>query len=271
MGPAILPSATPFVRCVLAITSRAGGGVARTPPRCLTRSMSLARRSLSLALVLTACAGKPDAPPSPPASAPAPVRPEDEQTYVSTSNNEAAAAAEPITSTTTPAGEFFVTTPEAAKELAATAVADYLDPKKTWKTSPVLPTTWPAKERAVLVFFYPMSANPDNMTHYQLFTPSYQVKVSLADGSTAIVPIAKPRELGSFEDKRASSLERRELDLAEASLVQQLTGVAIDDGDQPYWGYLKYIHEHPQLGRDLERRAPAFLGWVRKKYGHKSK
>ncbi|MBC8067666.1 MAG: hypothetical protein IAG13_04970 [Deltaproteobacteria bacterium] len=225
--------------------------------------------SLSLVLVLAACATKPDATVQPPA--PARERPEEGSTYVSTSHNESGADAKRFAPVTTPAGDFVVTTPEAAKELAERAIAEYLDPKKTWKTSPVLPAGWPAKERAVIVFFYPMSANPNSMTHYQLFTPSYYVKVSLADGTTAIEPIAKHRELGSIEDTRPSSLERRELDIAEASLVQQLTGTTIDDGDQPYWGYLKYIHEHPQLGRDLERRAPAFLGWVRKKYGHASR
>lgn len=229
--------------------------------------MSWLPRSSSLVLVLAACAAKPDTSVQPPAPAVAQERPEDGDTYVSTSHNEGAGAAKRLVPVTTAAGEFIVTTPEAAKELAETAIAEYLDPKKTWKTSPVLPAGWPAKERAVIVFFYPMSANPDNLTHYQLFTPSYYVKVSLADGATAIEPIAKHRELGTFEDKRATSLERRELDLAEASLVQQLTGATVDDADQPYWGYLKFVHEHPQLGRDLERRAPAFLGWVRKKYG----
>jgi hypothetical protein len=230
--------------------------------------MPCSPRSLSLVLALVACAAKPDAQSLTPVPAPARERPEDGNTYVSTSLNASEADAKRFAPVTTSAGDFVVTTPEAAKELAERAVAEYLDPKKTWKTSPVLPAGWPAKERAVIVFFYPMSANPNSMTHYQLFTPTYYVKVALADGATTIEPIAKHRELGSIEDTRASSLERRELDIAEASLVQQLTGTAIDDGDQPYWGYLKYIHEHPQIGRDLERRAPAFLGWVRKKYGH---
>lgn len=219
-----------------------------------------------LALVGCAAAAKQDT------AAPAPVHREADfdggDTFVSTSNNEQSRAASGGAATTAAPGDVFVvTTPDAAKELAQTAVADHLDPQKTWKTSPVLPVGWPTKERAVIVFFYPMAANPDNLTHFQLFSPSYYVKVALTDGSTTIEPITKQRQIGTFEDKRASSLERRELDLAEESLVQQLIGQRIDDADQPFWGYLKYMHEHPQLGRDLERRAPAFLGWVRRKYG----
>ncbi len=234
-----------------------------------TRGMPFRSRSLVLALVLAACASRKDEP----ATTPPPAQPErapdfDEgHTFVSTAHNEQPRAQAQQSGGPSTDAAYAVTTVEAAKQLAETAIADHLDPKKTWKTSPVLPAAWPAKERAVVFFFYPMAANPHNMTHYQLFTPSYRVKVSLADGATSIDELGKGRELGTFEDKRASSLERRELDIAESSLVQQLTGVAVDDADQPYWGYLKFIHEHPKLGKDLEKRSPAFLGWVRKRYG----
>lgn len=230
--------------------------------------MSHRRAPLVLALTLVACASRKDAPaPTPPAPTHAQGPFDEQHTFVSTSNNDAEKAKADEAAPTGTDGVYAVTTVEAAKELAETAVAEYLDPKKTWKTSPVLPATWPAKERAVVFFFYPMAANPHNLTHYQLYSPSYRVKVSLTDGATAIEEIGKRKQIGTFEDKRASSLERRELDMAEASLVQQLTGVKVDDGDQPYWGYLKFIHEHPQLGKDLQKRSPAFLGWVRKKYG----
>ncbi len=192
--------------------------------------------------------------------------PDVEHTFVSTANNDPPRAAKvgPAAPTT---GECTVTTPEAARELAEAAVADRLDPKKTWKTSPLLPTTWPTKERAVLFFFYPMAANPRSMSHFQLFSAAWSVKVSLVDGATSIAPIVKARELGTVEDKRATSLERRELDIAEGALVQQLVGTGVDNTESPYWGYLKYMHEHPMIGKDLQRRSPAFLGWVRKRYG----
>lgn len=104
-------------------------------------------------------------------------------------------------------------TPEAVK-LADEAVAAELDPKKSWKQSPVLPTSWP-----------------------------------------------------SIEETRPTSLERRELEIAETLLIEGLVGADSRSGDNPYWGYLEYVHEHPKIGRDLERRAPAFFGWVRKKAG----
>jgi hypothetical protein len=222
----------------------------------------------ALLLALAACAKRDDEPaPAPPPSSDRPPDFEDQHTFVSTSNNAQSSAKPETSGGPATDGAYAVTSVETAKQLAETAIADYLDPKKTWKTSPVLPSTWPVKERAVVFFFYPMAANPHNMTHFQLFSPWYRVKVSLTDGTTAIEELGKRKQIGTFEDKRASSLERRELDMAESSLVQQLTGVQIDDGDQPYWGYLKFIHEHPQLGKDLERRNPAFLGWVRKRYG----
>lgn len=192
-------------------------------------------------------------------------QPEVEHTFVSTSNNDAPRAAKAESITTT--GDFVVTTPEAAKQLAEAAVADRLDPRKTWTTSPLLPATWPVKDRAVVYFFYPMAANPRSMTHFQLFSAAWRVEVSLRDGAAAVTPIAKSRELGSITQTRPSSLERRELEVAEAALVQQLVGTEANEDESPYWGYLKYMHEHPQLAKDLQRRSPSFLAWVRKRYG----
>jgi hypothetical protein len=228
------------------------------------------RRALGPAVLVAAsmswgCAASP-----PPAAAPPPSHgahePEVEHTFVSTSNNDGARATR---SARADGGgtDCTVTTPDAAKALAETAVAEYLDPQKTWTTSPVLPSTWPTTKRTVVYFFYPMAANPRSMTHFQLFSAAWRVEVSLHDGTTAVAPVAKSREIGTIAQTRASSLERRELEIAEAALVQQLVGTDVDEGESPYWGYLKYMHEHPQLGKDLQRRSPAFLGWVRKRYG----
>jgi hypothetical protein len=203
-----------------------------------------------------------------PASEPAQA-PSESQTFVSTANNEAPprerGSADPAA--TAQASAFAVVTPEAAKELADAAVSDQLDPKKTWKLSPVLPAAWPADEPVVVVFFYPMSANPGSLTRYKLYSPAFRVTVSLTDGATEVKALGKRRELGTIEETRPSSLERRELELAETSLVERLIGADTRPGENPYWGYLKYVHEHPKVGNDLERRAPAFFGWVRKKVG----
>jgi hypothetical protein len=188
------------------------------------------------------------------------------QTFVSTSRNEGSRQGPGKSDEAASAVEgFAVVTPEAAKELAQAAVADRLDPKKSWKPSPVLPAAWPSTAPEVVVFFYPMAAYQSSMTRYTLFTPAFRVTVSLVDGSTRVDPLAKPRALGAIEDTRPSSLERRELDLSESALVRRLVGVDDDSGENPFWGYLKFIHEHPKLGKDLEKRAPKFIGWVRKK------
>jgi hypothetical protein len=236
--------------------------------------MASTPRVLAFALALASCgrssrdasvAPDPAAPPTPASAQPAPF---ETQTFVSTSRNEEVEEG--------PAGAqegaktvegFAVVTPEAAKEIAEAAVADRLDHKKSWKPSPVLPAAWPSKEPAVIVYFYPMAAYQSSMTRYTLFTPAFRVTVSLVDGAAEVKPLGKPRALGTIEDTRPTSLERRELEMSEAALVQRLVGADVDLGENPYWGYLKYIHEHQKLGRDLEKRASAFIGWVRKKAG----
>jgi hypothetical protein len=229
--------------------------------------VSLRAYLLSIASMSSACAT------SPPATSPVALpptsgahQPEVEHTFVSTSNN--ADDASPTKAASAPAtAEYVVTTPDAAKQLALAAVADRLDPLKTWTTSPLLPASWPVKDRAVVYFFYPMAANPRSMTEFQLFSAAWRVEVSLRDGEAAVTPIPKSRDLGKISQTRASSLERRELEIAEAALVHELVGTEADADDSPYWGYLKYMHEHPQLAKDLQRRSPSFLGWVRKRYG----
>lgn len=206
-----------------------------------------------------------------PEPAPEPATPEGDpfetQTFVSTSRNDE-------THENGGAGEggstlegFTVVTPEAIRELAQAAVSERLDPKKSWRLSPVLPAAWPPTEPAAIVYFYPMAAYQSSMTRYTLYTAAFRVTVSLVDGTTKIDALAKPRSLGVIEDTRPTSLERRELDLSENALVQRLVGVSDDAGENPFWGYLKFIHEHEKLGRDLEKRAAPFLGWVRKKAG----
>ncbi len=220
---------------------------------------------LPLVFALACSAREPQTPPSTPPPVAAPAH-GDEFTFVSTTNN-----ANPgkvlLDEEQEIAGDFAVKTPERARELAEAAVSDQLDPKKVWKTSPVFPTAWPAKERAVAVYFHPMAANPHSMTQFVLFSAAYRVDVSLVDGSTKVVPITKPRQLGTVKETRPSSLETRELELAEASLVRQLLGADLATGENAFWGYLKFLHEHPELARDLERRQSAFVKWVRNKNG----
>lgn len=226
--------------------------------------MQLARWLVVVALGSACARGSKDA--APPTAAPAAEeRPVDEFAFVSTDNNADAATGTVEEEESPIAGDFAVKSPGEARTIAEAAVADRLDPKKTWKLSPVMPSSWPAKERAVTLYFYPMAANPHSLDYFQLFSAAYRVDVSLVDGTTKVVPIAKPRQIGTVKDTRPSSLERRELDLAEASLVRRLLGADISSGENAYWGYLKFIHEHPEIGKDLERRAGAFVKWVRHK------
>ena len=163
------------------------------------------------------------------------------------------------------AGEFAVRTPERALELAEAAVADELDPKHTWRASPTLPASWPSQDPKVLYLFYPMASNPQSMSHFQLFSAAYEVEVSLVDGSTEIRSIAKRRRLGVVEDRRPSLSERQELELAENTLVRLLLAGEASQGDNNFWGYLKYFHENPKLASDIKARSPRFVQWLHAK------
>src|SRR5688500_7769384 len=59
-------------------------------------------------------------------------------------------------------------------------------------------------------------------------------------------------------------LQRREVGSAEPPLVEHTPGGTAPVGENNYWGYLKYFREHPHLARDLSKRAPAFVKWLRK-------
>jgi hypothetical protein len=155
-----------------------------------------------------------------------------------------------------------ITSSARARELAETAIADELDPKHTWSMSPAMPTAWPPSDKRLLFFFYPMAANPNSMSHLQLFTPAYKVEVSLVDGTTQIQPIKGRRQLGTVEEVRPSRLEREELEMAEQALVRLVVAGDMDGVEGSFWGYLKYFHEHPKFARDLEGRSPKFVAWL---------
>ena len=162
-------------------------------------------------------------------------------------------------------GDFALTSAEKVHEVAEAAVEGQLNPKQTWRASPVLPSQWPTKETRVRVLFYPMAAHPDSTSLYELFTAGYSVQVSLTDGSTNVAKIKKRRRLGTIEVKRASMLERNEVAIAEQALVEAVLGRETPVGENNYWGYLKYFREHPKLARDIKTRAPAFVRWLNRK------
>ena len=160
--------------------------------------------------------------------------------------------------------EYAITTAAAAKELADETVADRLNPRQTWEASPVVPTSWPTPGKQVVVYFYPLAANPSSLSHFQLFSAAFAVKISLEDGSAEVTEL-RSKKIGTVQVKRASRLEREELELAEKALVHYLLSGDAEEGENAFWGYLKYIHEHPEMGRDLEKRAPKFVAWLRTK------
>lgn len=165
-------------------------------------------------------------------------------------------------------GDFAVRSPERALEIAEAAVAAELDPKLTWKPSPILPASWPSTDKRVVYLFYPLSAHPHDMSQFHLFTPSYEVEVNLEDGTSEVHPIRKRQRLGVIEDRRSSLLEREELELAQNTLVRIVLAGHAELGDNNLWGYLKYFHENPELARDIKRRSPEFVRWVENKKRH---
>lgn len=149
-----------------------------------------------------------------------------------------------------------------ARTIAEEAVSGELNPKKEWKTSPAFPKTWPSEGPDVIFYFYPMAVHPSSLSTYELYAAQYAVTVSLTDGATEVFTLRKAKRLGTIEEVRASMLERRELELAESSLVYLLMGADEVSGENKFWGYLKFFHEHPKLGRDMKARQGKFVKWL---------
>jgi hypothetical protein len=238
-------------------------------PRAFSRDFGLLRWDVRLAvasvfLALSACSrATPDtAPTAAPASEPAPEDGEFE--FVSTEHNDEDEGERTRDDTPKYDKDYAITTAVAAKELADESVADRLNPRQTWEASPVLPTSWPEPGKTVVVYFYPLAANPSSLSHFQLFSAAWAVTISLEDGSAEVTEL-KTKKLGTVQMARPSRLEREELELAEKALVHYLLSGDSDDGENAFWGYLKFVHEHPEIGRDLEKRAPKFMAWLRAK------
>jgi hypothetical protein len=162
------------------------------------------------------------------------------------------------------AEDYAITSSQAAKALAEETVADRLNPRQTWEASPLLPVAWPEPGKRVRVYFYPLAANPQSLESFELFSAQYAVTISLQDGAAEVEEIATKR-LGTVKTERPSRLEREELELAEKALVHYLLSGNSDDGENAFWGYLKFMHEHPKLARDITGRAPKFVAWLKKK------
>jgi len=163
---------------------------------------------------------------------------------------------------------FAITTVEAARELAESAAEEHLDPKKQWKTSPVLPAAWPSKGAEAMFLMYPMAIHPQSMDRYELYSAQWVVVVGLEHGTTEVTKIGRTRRLGTVQDGRPTSLERRELDMAEKALMVHLIGGASQSGENRFWGYLKYFHEHPKIGADIKKRRPRFVKWLKSRPHH---
>ena len=156
-------------------------------------------------------------------------------------------------------------------ELADEAVADELNPRQQWRPSPVFPAKWPAADDRVLVFFYPMAVHPDSTSSYELFSAAYVVTVALGDGSTEVTTIPKKRRLGTIEITRPSLLERNEVAIAEQALVEAVLGRDTPVGENNFWGYLKFFHEHGKIARDLTKRSPKFVAWLNRTKGGRNR
>lgn len=244
----------------------------RARPRTFSRDFGLLRYRVRLAIAFVSLAAlacsraAPDtAATTAPEPAPAPAPADGEFEFVSTERNDESND-DGAQDDDAPKydQDYAITTAPAAKELAESTVADRLNPRQTWETSPVVPTSWPTPSKQVIVYFYPLAANPSSLSHFQLFSAAYAVTISLEDGSAEVTEL-KSKKLGTVQVKRASRLEREELELAEKALVHYLLSGDSEEGENAFWGYLKFIHEHPEIGRDLEKRAPKFVAWLRAK------
>ncbi len=156
---------------------------------------------------------------------------------------------------------FVISSPERAKTTAEDAVSDHLDPDQTWQTSPVLPARWPSPGVEVLVLFFPLVDQADSVSEYQLYSAAYAVSVSLVDGSTQISELTS-RRLGKISRQHESRMQRNELARAERALIRMMLADNIEGVESSFWGYRKYLHEHPKFARDIKAKQPKFVAWL---------
>lgn len=222
--------------------------------------------AFALASAVLACSkNAPDtAPPAATAESGGPEFDEGQFEFVSTERNDEEESEDRQVEGPTYAEDYAITSSQAAKTLAEETVADRLNPKQTWEASPLLPVAWPEPGKRVRVYFYPLAANPQSLENFELFSAQYAVTISLQDGAAEVEEI-KTKRLGTVKTVRPSRLEREELELAEKALVHYLLSGNSDDGENAFWGYLKFMHEHPKLARDITGRAPQFVAWLKKK------
>jgi hypothetical protein len=157
--------------------------------------------------------------------------------------------------------DYAITEYEDARSVAEDAVAMQLNPKQSWETSPTLPSAWPEHSKQVAYLFYPMANHPNSLTESQLFSAKYRVTVSLVDGTTSISAL-KSRKLGTVKQRRATYMERTELETAERALIHLMLGGDSEHGENFFWGYLKYFKENPKFGRDIKAKSPRFVQWL---------
>jgi hypothetical protein len=160
------------------------------------------------------------------------------------------------------ASGFAISTASDAKSAADEVAEEHLDMRHEWIQSPLFPAAWPEHGDRVVVLYYPVALNPTDMNHGELHSAAVRVVLSLRDG-TSEVETMKKRRLGEIEHSRPSRLEREELELSETALVRLILKHEDEDhGENHFWGYLKYFHEHQKLGRDMKKQIPEFSAWV---------
>ena len=157
---------------------------------------------------------------------------------------------------------YAVTSRVQVRSLADAAAEPLLGGSFDWKSSPILPAAWPEHQSKIAVLYYPMSIDPVQMSRAELHSAAVQVTVALTDGAVEVAEMNK-RSLGMVENTRAARLEREELEMSETALVHLMLAHETEDhGENHFWGYLKYFHEHPKFAGDIKRRMPDFVDWV---------
>jgi hypothetical protein len=130
--------------------------------------------------------------------------------------------------------------------------------------APLLPTRWPADGGGVVILAYEMDWLNDGPAWYRPRGPTHEITF------TSLKDAPRFRRLGRGKKLKApgfaSSEEVASLSRAQQALVDLVAGCRKPEGakyDLVY--YLEWLRLHPEIGKRIEARSPAFVAWLRAK------
>jgi hypothetical protein len=157
--------------------------------------------------------------------------------------------------------------PRTAAELADAAGRAGADSRWTAGEvlTPPLPRRWPGAAQGGLVFFtYKFAPMPTSRVTSRVRGPFRRIEFATLDAQPVVQPL-KSDTLGYVDDSAASDDDApARLAAATDALVEIVAGCRPEgEARTALAPYQSWLREHDPIARDLERRLPAFIAWLR--------